>query len=137
MRMLDFTEAQRSRQRVNCGDRRTDGPALFQPDVPIDADSGEFGDLLTPQAWGSAPSHIRKPDGLRTQPLAPRSQEIAEFAALRVCHGCQSHQDGIYNPRIIPGLTRWWKSCKGGRFTQGDLAHEGRCPEGVRITAFH
>ena len=60
MRMLDFTEAQRSRQRVNCGDRRTDGPPLFQPDVPIDPDPGQFGDFLAPQAGSATSSPVGK-----------------------------------------------------------------------------
>jgi hypothetical protein len=64
MGMLRLAEAQRARQRVDGGDRRTDGASLFQPDIPIDADPREFGHLLAPQTRGSTPPPGWKADRL-------------------------------------------------------------------------
>src|SRR5450631_2693249 len=87
MRMLDFTEAQRSRQRVNCGDRRTDGPALFQADVPIDPDPGQFGDFLAPQAGSAPSSSVGKTNRFGVEFGAPRTKKVAELTSARVSHG--------------------------------------------------
>jgi len=90
MRMLDFTEAQRSRQRVNCGDRRTDGPPLFQPDVPIDPDPGQFGDFLAPQAGSATSSPVGKTNRFGIKFGAPRTKKVAELASAGVWHGLVS-----------------------------------------------
>ena len=90
MRMLDFTEAQRSRQCVNRGDRRTDGPSLFQPDVPIDADPGQFGDFLAPQAGSSTSSPVGKANRFGVEFGAPRTKEVTELASAGVWHGLVS-----------------------------------------------
>jgi hypothetical protein len=62
MRMLDFAEAQRTRKGVDRRDRRTDGPPLFQPDVPIDANAGQFSNFLAPKAGSATPPPVRKTD---------------------------------------------------------------------------
>jgi hypothetical protein len=87
MRMLDFTEAQRTRQCVNRGDRRTDGPPLFQPDIPIYADAGQFGDLLAPQAGSATTSPVGKTDRFGVEFGAPRTKEVTELASTGVRHG--------------------------------------------------
>src|SRR6185437_10967896 len=86
-----------------------DGAHLFQSDVPVDTDAGEFGHLLAPQARGATPPHARQSHRLRAQPLAPGAQEIAEFTALRVRHRREVPKQGFSNPRIIPGLVETWK----------------------------
>ena len=96
--VLGLAQPQRARQRVDGGERRVDGAALFQPDVPVDADAGELGDFFAAQA-GRAPPACRqggRPFG--PQPLPARAEEVAEFAAACVAWWYSS------NPRIIPGL---------------------------------
>jgi hypothetical protein len=93
MRVLDFTEAQRTRQCVNRGDRRTDGPALFQPDIPIYADPGEFGDFLAPEAGSATSSSVGKADRFGVEFGAPRTKEVAELAAAGVWHGLVSRME--------------------------------------------
>ena len=64
MSMLRLAEPQRASQSIDGGDRRADGPSLFQPDVPVDTNAGEFGHLLAPQAGGAPPPPAWKADGL-------------------------------------------------------------------------
>src|SRR5712675_1279956 len=64
MSMFRLAEPQRASQSIDGGDRRADGPSLFQPDVPIDTDAGEFGHLLTPEAGGAPPPPAWKTNAL-------------------------------------------------------------------------
>ena len=84
--MLDFAEAQRTRQRVNRSDRRTDGPPLFQPDVPIDPDPGQFGDFLAPQTGSATSSPGGKTNRFGVKFGAPRTKKVAELASAGVWH---------------------------------------------------
>ena len=93
MRMLDFTEAQRTRQCVNRRDRRTDCPPLFQPDVPIYADPGQFGDFLAPEAGSATSSPVGKTDRFGVEFGAPRTKEVTELTPTRVWHGLVSRME--------------------------------------------
>ena len=71
-------------ERVDRRSRRADGSSLLKADVPVDADAGEFGHLLPPQAGRTPPPAHRQADCLRRQLLPPRPQEIAKFALPRI-----------------------------------------------------
>src|SRR5690242_5168329 len=86
MRMLGPGEAQRPRQRIDCRDRRVHRAALLEADVPVDADAGELGHLLTPQPRGAPSPSAGKADRFRRQPLAARPQEITERDTPWVSH---------------------------------------------------
>src|SRR4029079_9622098 len=104
MRMLGLAEPQRTGKRIDGGDRRADGAALLETDVPVDTDAGELGDLLAAQPRGAPPEPCRKPDGLRRQLFAAGPQEVAEFDAAWVGHDVAPAMEGLENTRIIPGL---------------------------------
>lgn len=87
MRMLGLAEAQRTRERIDGGDRRADGAALLEADVPVDANAGELGDLLAAEPCGAPPPACGKADGLRRQLFAAGAEEVAEFDTARVGHG--------------------------------------------------
>jgi hypothetical protein len=59
MGMLDLAELQRTGQRIDRGDRWADRAALFQADVPVDADAGEFGHFLAPKSGRASPAPSR------------------------------------------------------------------------------
>ena len=101
MRVVDLRQFQRARQRVDRRDGGATAASLLEARQPIDADAREFGHLLASEAR-RAPAPARRQAGLfRGEPLAPRAQEIREFAPGAV-HGFP--QAGSANPRIIPGL---------------------------------
>ena len=67
------------RDRVEHLDARVDRAALLQPGVPGDADPGELGELLAPQAGGAAAGARRQADVLRADPLPAGAQERGEL----------------------------------------------------------
>jgi hypothetical protein len=77
-------QPQRARQRVDRRSRRADGSSLLEADVPVDADAGELGHLLPPQAGRAPPPPHRQANRLRHQLLPPRPQEVAEFTLPRI-----------------------------------------------------
>jgi hypothetical protein len=67
MGMFSFVQPQRSGQRVDRGDGRADCSSLFQPDVPVDPDTGAFGHFLTSQTRGSTPAADGQANRMRDQ----------------------------------------------------------------------
>jgi len=63
VRMLDVGEAQRSSECIDRRKRRSDGPALLQTDVPVDANARKLGYLLASEARCAAPPTVRETDG--------------------------------------------------------------------------
>jgi hypothetical protein len=64
-----------------------DGSPLFQTDVPIYADPGQFGDFLAPEAGRSTSSPVGKTNRFWVEFGAPRTKKITELASAGVWHG--------------------------------------------------
>lgn len=92
--MLPGAETERACERIDrCSGRRS-GPALLNPDVPINADAGAFRHLLASQPGRAAAAQAGQAERFGAEPLSSGAQKIAERRAnLGVCH-----------PRIIPVL---------------------------------
>ncbi len=67
--VLGLAQSQRAGERIDGGEGRVDAAALFQPDVPVDADTRELGHFLAPQARRAATAGGRKADRFGPQPL--------------------------------------------------------------------
>lgn len=93
--MFGLAEAQRTRQRIDGRDRRADGAALLEADVPVDADAGELGDLLAAEPRGAPPLPCGKADRLRRQLFAAGAEEIAEFDAAWISDGMLPWMEGL------------------------------------------
>ena len=87
MRVLDLAEAQGSCQCIDRRDRRADGAPLFEANVPVDADPGQFGDFLAPEAGSATSSPVGKADRFGVEFGASRTKEVTELASIGAWHG--------------------------------------------------
>ncbi len=69
VRVLDRFQPQSAGEGVDGAGRRADVAALFEADVSIDADAGEFSHFLAPQAQGATLSSTAQTHRLRAQPF--------------------------------------------------------------------
>ena len=83
MSALGGVEPERRRDGVEHLDARVDLAALLEPGVPGDADPGELGQLLAPQAGGAAAGAGRQADVLGLDALPAGAKEGGELGAAR------------------------------------------------------
>lgn len=82
---------------------------LFETDQIVDAETGQRGDLFTPQARRASAAHVAQTDIGRLQRLAPCTQEGRELGT--IVHGPQCASDptiqrGPASTRIEPVFLR-------------------------------
>ena len=79
---IEPEDAAQSRNKLWGG---TNGPAAFEPAIPVGRDAGEFGHLLTPESLNPTPSPPREAALFRLELGPPLLQERAQFGpSLRV-----------------------------------------------------
>ncbi|GAA3901152.1 hypothetical protein GCM10023084_62040 [Streptomyces lacrimifluminis] len=72
-----MVQAQDFAERIEYPGRRVDLPPLFETPVVVDADAGEHGHLLAPQADDPAPSVDGKTERLRGELRTPAAHIVA------------------------------------------------------------
>jgi hypothetical protein len=93
--VLVGAQAQDAGQRVHHGRARIGLLAALEPGVVVDADAGQDGDLLAPQARGAPDAHSGgEADVLGLDRRAPRFQEDPQLTAVR-------HTASVERPREV------------------------------------
>jgi hypothetical protein len=106
MRPLVRVEEQRPRDRVEHLRGRIDVPALLEPRVPGDADTGELRDLLAAKARRAPTAGRAETDLVGRDALAAAAEEGRQLAPPDLVRGTDAHRSHAGHDPSIPGPGR-------------------------------
>ena len=98
-----------------------DVPALLEPDVVVDADPRELGELLAPQARDAAPAVVGQADVLGLQAGATGAEEVTELCHADSVARRPPRVGGSVRPRFAGRLARGPRRSQHGLMTRNAL----------------